>query len=79
MLRGMSSWAHFEALDEGVLLVSLDPRYTQVGFNLIYVQVCEFFLPVPDRLFGHVSQDKVLVGSGITIHAAQTWKIASGF
>ena len=32
--------AHFEALDEGILLVPLDPRYTQVGFNLIYDQVC---------------------------------------
>ena len=32
--------AHFEALDEGVLLVPLDLRYTQVGFNLISVQVC---------------------------------------
>ena len=32
--------AHFEALDEGVLLVPLDPRYTQVGFNPISVQVC---------------------------------------
>ena len=32
--------AHFEALDEGVLLVPLDPRYTQVGFNLVSVQVC---------------------------------------
>ena len=30
--------AHFEALDEGVLLVPLDTRYTQVGFNLISVQ-----------------------------------------
>ena len=33
--------AHFEALDEGVLLVPLDPRYTQVGFNLVSVQVCK--------------------------------------
>ena len=32
--------AHIEALDEGVLLVLLDPRYTQVGFNLMSVQVC---------------------------------------
>ena len=32
--------AHFEALDEGILLVPLDSRYTQVGFNLISVQVC---------------------------------------
>ena len=32
--------ANFEAPDEGVLLVPLDPRYTQVGFNLISVQVC---------------------------------------
>ena len=31
--------AHFEALDEGVLLVPLDPRNTQVGLNLIFVQV----------------------------------------
>ena len=29
--------AHFEALDEGILLVPLDPRYTQVGFNLVSV------------------------------------------
>ena len=36
--------AHFKALDEGVLLVTLDPRYTQVGFNLVSVQVCA--LPV---------------------------------
>ena len=34
----------FKALDEGVLLVPLDPRYTQVGFNLISVQVCSAFL-----------------------------------
>ena len=32
--------AHFEALDEGVLLVPLDSRYTQVGFNPTSVQVC---------------------------------------
>ena len=32
--------AHFEALDERALLVPLDPRYTQVGFNLLPVQVC---------------------------------------
>ena len=31
----------FEALIEGVLLVPLDSRYTQVGFNLISVQVLE--------------------------------------
>ena len=31
--------AHFEALVEGVLMAPLDPRYTQVGFNLISVQV----------------------------------------
>ena len=31
--------AHFEALDEGVLMAPLDPRYTQVGFKYISVQV----------------------------------------
>ena len=36
--------AHFEALDEGVLLVPLDPRYTQVGFNLVSVQVWLYLL-----------------------------------
>ena len=36
--------AHFEALDEGALLVPLDPRYTQVGFNLVSVQVCDSLL-----------------------------------
>ena len=30
---------HFEALNEGVLVAPLDSRYTQVGFNLISVQV----------------------------------------
>ena len=37
--------AHFEALDEGVPLVPLDPRYTQVGSNRIHVQVCKILLP----------------------------------
>ena len=32
--------AHFEALDEGVLLVPFDSRFTQVGFNVISVEVC---------------------------------------
>ena len=31
--------AHFEACIEGVLIAPLDSRYTQVGFNLISVQV----------------------------------------
>ena len=31
--------ARFKAFREGVLLVLLNPRYTQVGFNLISVQV----------------------------------------
>ena len=31
--------AHFDALIEGVLMAPLDSRYTQVGFNLISVQV----------------------------------------
>ena len=33
--------ARFEALIEGVLMAPLDSGYTQVGFNLISVQVCE--------------------------------------
>ena len=32
--------ANFKALGEGVLVTPLDSRYTQVGFNLISVQVC---------------------------------------
>ena len=31
--------AHFEALIGGVLMAPLDSRYTQVGFNMISVQV----------------------------------------
>ena len=31
----------FEVLDEGVLMALLDPRYTQVAFNPIFVQVCD--------------------------------------
>ena len=38
--------AHLKALDEGILLVPLDPRYNQVGFNLISVQVCSQIEPV---------------------------------
>ena len=41
--------AHFEALDMGVLLVLLDPRYTQVGFNLISVQVCDSLIFFPHQ------------------------------
>ena len=32
--------ACFKTLIEGVLMAPLDSRYTQVGFNLISVQVC---------------------------------------
>ena len=42
--------AHFEALDEGVLLVLLDPRYTEVRFNLVYVQVCGDFYQLETSL-----------------------------
>ena len=35
--------AHFKALDEGVLLVPLDSRYSQVGLILISVLVCQDF------------------------------------
>ena len=37
--------APFEALDEGVLLDPLDPRYIQVGFNIISVQVRAGLIP----------------------------------
>ena len=33
--------ACLEALIKGVLVAALDSRYTQIGFNLISVQVCE--------------------------------------
>ena len=43
--------AHFEALNEGILVVPLDPRYTQVEFNPIYVQVCGVNdLPIKDNV-----------------------------
>ena len=32
--------AHYKALDKGVLVAPLDSRYTQVGFDLIFVEVC---------------------------------------
>ena len=32
--------AHFEALSEPVLMAPSDSRYTEVGFNLLSVQVC---------------------------------------
>ena len=36
--------AHFKALDECVLVTPLDPRYVQVGFNLVSVQVCDILV-----------------------------------
>ena len=39
--------ARFEALIEGVLMAPLDFRYTQVGFNLISVQVCYTLKSLP--------------------------------
>ena len=36
--------AHFEALDGGGLMASLNSRYTQVGFNIISVQVWKCFM-----------------------------------
>ena len=38
----ISSGAWFEALTKGVLIAPLDSRYTQVGFNLISVKVCQY-------------------------------------
>ena len=32
--------ARLETLEEGVLMMSLDHRYSQVGFNFISVQAC---------------------------------------
>ena len=42
-LQAYQEGAHFEALIAGVLMAPLDPRYTQVGFNSIFVQVCLVF------------------------------------
>ena len=36
----VSSGAHFEDLEEGVLLVPSDPRHPRVELNLISVEVC---------------------------------------
>ena len=46
---------NFEALDEGVLLVPLDPRCTQVGFHLISVQA----VYVCSRSFIEIVQDEL--------------------
>ena len=43
--------AHFQALKVGVLLALLDSMYTQVGFNLISVQVCHL-------LFFRIAQEE---------------------
>ena len=42
--------AHFKALLEGVLMAPLDSRYTQVGFNYISVQLCDWFRSGAGRL-----------------------------
>ena len=46
--------AHFDALDEGVLLVPFDSRYTQVGFNLVSIQVWGRGNPSLPITFGHL-------------------------
>ena len=40
ILQTYQEGAHFKALSEPVLMAPLDSRYTQVGFNVISVQVC---------------------------------------
>ena len=50
--------AHFEALDESVLVTPLDSRYTQVGSHLISVQVCvTIYIGFGNRISG--SETKV--------------------
>ena len=51
--------AHLEALNEGVLLVPLDPRYTQVRFNLVSVQVCRTQCD-SSSLYIHISANNFL-------------------
>ena len=45
-LETYQAGAHFETLDEGVLLVPFNPRYTLVGINLVSVQVCNPFFAI---------------------------------
>ena len=47
--------AHFEALIEDILVAPLDSRDTQVGFNLISVQVClaSFYCHTKLRFYFH--------------------------
>ena len=39
-LQAYQEGARFESLIKGVLMASLNSRYIQVEFNLIFVQVC---------------------------------------
>ena len=47
--------AHFEAPDEAILLAPLDLRYTQVGFNLVSIQVWEVTVFHKGNGLGHVT------------------------
>ena len=42
--------AHFEALDEGLVIAPFDFRYTQVGFNLFKCQNMSFLHLLPSLL-----------------------------
>ena len=58
--------AHLEALDEGVLMAPLDSRYSQVGFNIVFVQVCYLHhFEIHDDLF-----NQQVYSGGIAIFVA---------
>ena len=63
--------AHFEALDDGVLLSPLESRFTQVGFNLISVQVCNVLLrpkfKVKDKKVLLIIRHGILIFLGLRI------------
>ena len=51
--------ARCDALDDCVLMAPLDPRYTQVGFNVISVQVCPSIeCSDPSSMFTYLLQGK---------------------
>ena len=61
-----------EALHEGVLLVPLDPRYTQVGFNLISVQVCKGMFLNVERNVSNVTLSHP-TGPGPLVTKSKNW------
>ena len=71
--------AHFEGLNEPVLMAPSDSRYTKVGFNLFSVQVCKMltFFMTKSSLFDHnfLTSDHIELKFSVSKNLQDWWLV----